>query len=755
MATSGFDGSIKIDTKINSKGFNNGVRGMGAGLGSLLGVLTKIAALIGLAFGGAQVLQFGKSAVDAASQMSNALVGLQSVLSAQGKSFSEAKGFIDSYIADGLIPATNAIAAYKNLATRGFSTTEIEKLMTVMKDSAAFNRQSAFTMGEAVQKATEGLRNENSLLTDSVGIQKNVAKMWETYAKSIGKATTELTMAEKRQAEINGFIEEGKYFMGDAAKVADTYSGKVAGLSAGFLNFKIALGDALIPAINAVLPYITQLVTWLTGLAQTFGQVTAALFGSAQVATGMSASAEATDTAAAAQENLAEATKEAGKAAKGSLAAFDELNVLQQKQDTPAAEVPAAKTAASEIIPADVIPQGILDQVEAFKQKFLELLEPLREPFERLKEKALELGGTIWDGLVWVWENILAPLGTWLIQEAAPVFLDLFASAMGALNEALIAAKPYLLWLWDNFLKPVAEWTGQAFLDALKWIRTKLDELAAWIRVNPDEFMEVFGDALLGLLGPIGSLISYFDDMQAVALDVWEAIKSAYSAYADWFNEHVTHPLENLFTDAWNNIKASASAGWELIKLVWGGIGDWISAYVTNPVKDAFSSALDWVSDKWAMVFDGIPGFVRSAVNAVIGMINGMINAVADGLNSVIGGMNSLQINIPDWVPGFGGQSWGMNLPYVSAPQIPMLATGAVIPANAPFAAILGDQRSGTNIEAPADLIRQIVREEIGSQEISVNFEGSLGELVRILRPVFERENKRIGSNLIVGGTTA
>lgn len=749
----GYDGSIRIDTRVNEKGFNAGIKSMAGGLGSILGILTKIAAAVGLAFGVAQVVQFGSSAVDAASQMSNALVGLQSVLSAQKKSFAEAQSFIDSYIADGLIPATNAIAAYKNLATRGFSTTEIEKLMLVMKDSAAFNRQSAFTMGEAVQKATEGLRNENSLLTDSVGIQNNVAKMWETYAKSIGKATTELTMAEKRQAEINGFTDEAKYFMGDAAKVADTYSGQVAGLSASFLNFKVALGNAIIPAINAVLPYVTQLVTWLTGLAQTFGQVTAALFGSAQVATGMKESAESTDAAAAAQEDLAAATKEAGKAAKGSLAAFDELNVLQQKQDTPGLETPAAaETAATEIIPPEIIPQSILDQVEEFKRRFLELIEPLREPFERLKEKALELGGTVWDGLVWIWENILAPLGEWLIKEAAPVFLDLFTAAINSLNEALIAAKPYLQWLWDNILVPVAEWTGRAFLDALKWIKEKLNELAEWIRTNPDDFMEKFGDALLSLLGPIGTLITYFDDLEQVALDVWEAIKSAYSAYADWFNEHVTHPMEDLFTTAWENIRAGASAGWELIKLIWGEIGNWIEVNVAEPVKSAFSSALDWVHDKWEAVFGAIPGFVKNSVNAVIGFVNGMIAAVADGMNSVIGGLNNLQISIPDWVPGMGGQSWGLNLPYVSAPQIPRLATGAVIPANAPFAAILGDQKSGTNIEAPADLIRQIVREEIGSQEITVRFEGDLSALVRILKPVFDRENRRVGGNLIEGG---
>ena len=46
--------------------------------------------------------------------------------------------------------------------------------------------------------------------------------------------------------------------------------------------------------------------------------------------------------------------------------------------------------------------------------------------------------------------------------------------------------------------------------------------------------------------------------------------------------------------------------------------------------------------------------------------------------------------------------------------QIPRLAQGAVIPPNREFLAVLGDQRHGTNLEAPEDLIRKIVREEAG-----------------------------------------
>lgn len=78
-------------------------------------------------------------------------------------------------------------------------------------------------------------------------------------------------------------------------------------------------------------------------------------------------------------------------------------------------------------------------------------------------------------------------------------------------------------------------------------------------------------------------------------------------------------------------------------------------------------------------------------------------------INGVIKGLN--HVKVPDWVPGIGGA--GINLREFN--KVPYLATGAVIPANKPFQAVLGDQKNGTNLEAPEDLVRQIVREESGT----------------------------------------
>ena len=92
------------------------------------------------------------------------------------------------------------------------------------------------------------------------------------------------------------------------------------------------------------------------------------------------------------------------------------------------------------------------------------------------------------------------------------------------------------------------------------------------------------------------------------------------------------------------------------------------------------------------------------------------------------------------------------NIPEVTAPQIPRLATGAVIPPNAQFLAMLGDQRHGTNIEAPLDTIKQAMSEVLGGGggEMTIPITLTLdGEVI------YQNQKKiqwRRGTSLIMGG---
>lgn len=120
-----------------------------------------------------------------------------------------------------------------------------------------------------------------------------------------------------------------------------------------------------------------------------------------------------------------------------------------------------------------------------------------------------------------------------------------------------------------------------------------------------------------------------------------------------------------------------------------------------------------------------------------------MVNRVISGLNMMIRALNRLHFNIPDWVPSIGGKSFGINISQIGNISIPRLATGAVIPPNAEFMAVLGDQKNGRNLEAPENLIRQIVREEteaIAKRPILVHAEVSGKTLMNI---VAEQENEK------------
>ncbi|WP_161846030.1 hypothetical protein [Pseudoflavonifractor sp. 524-17] len=297
--------------------------------------LTKIAGLVGVAFGAAALINFGKEAIKAASALNDAWMGLESIVTAQGKSFSEAKSFINDYISDGLVPLENAVTAYKNLAARGYSSDQIEKTMVALKDAAAFGRQASYSLGDAVSSATEGLKNENSILVDNAGVTKNVAKMWDDYAKSIGTTANNLTKDQKIQAEVNGILEETRFQTGDAAKLVTTYSGQIALLGFNFQKLKVEVGNALIPIAQAVLPGINAIIAGLTKLAGVFSKVTALLFGKSAnvketggIAASASSASGATDELADSLGGAGDAAKKAGKDMKSVTAPFDEFNIL-------------------------------------------------------------------------------------------------------------------------------------------------------------------------------------------------------------------------------------------------------------------------------------------------------------------------------------------------------------------------------------------------------------------------------------------
>ncbi|MDD2921477.1 MAG: hypothetical protein PHQ36_04255 [Anaerolineales bacterium] len=762
----GYDGTIRIDSSIDSKNFNAGIKRM---ITSVKALALSMGALLGI--GGFFAL--GKASVDTAAEMSNAFIGLKSVMDGQGRSFQQAQGFIQSYIADGLVPLTNATAAYKNLAMRGYSTDQIEKTLIALKDSASFGRQGSLNMGQAIQGATEGLKNENSILVDNAGVTKNVSMMWKDYAASIGTTVGALTKEQKIQAEVLGVTEETRFQMGDASKLAGTYSGQVAALSVSFMNLKAAIGNALIPILAQIIPYIKTAMDYLTVFFNQVGQVVNALFGtSLSIADANSTLADNTNDAADAQGNLADNTKAAGKAARGALAAFDQLNVLQQGADA-GMDTPTAPIVVTPTLDDTPLTQGLTElqqKVLDFKEKMLLVLRPVID---------------LWNALTAVFDSMM--------QALAPVWE----------------------WFWNTVLVPLGQWTGESLLLALKWMTERLYDFSKWIDENQTLFLILLGfftllgvvvvTALLLIFSPLAQFIALvlliagvfavvvaavvafgyalvavfhyastwarekfrdlaewfqvtvidpirnkfsgmWEFLSILAQDAWSVLTYAWGGAQEWFETTVLFPLKNAFFAAWEIIQGYASSAWEGITKTFSSIAMWTDENISKPLKDGFSFALDWIQEKWESVFDSIAELTKGIVNSVIDMLNGLLEGVVSSVNVMIEGANLFGASVPDWV----------SIPTLASPKIPHLASGAVIPPNAQFLAVLGDQRSGRNIEAPEGLIRKIVSEEIGriQADITVNFAGSLAGLVRELKPYIDKENVRVGGSLITSGAT-
>lgn len=208
----------------------------------------------------------------------------------------------------------------------------------------------------------------------------------------------------------------------------------------------------------------------------------------------------------------------------------------------------------------------------------------------------------------------------------------------------------------------------------------------------------------------VGLIIKYWDDIKAFFMKIieWiqnhiEDIKRDWGLLGEFFASLVTNILElfiHTFEDIFNSVKNVLDGIIELVSGVF--TGDWEKAW--NGVKKIFSG-----------IFQTLFSIAKAPLNAIIALLNSLIA----GINICINGLNKIQFDVPDWIPLIGGKKFGFNISPIG--KIPMLAQGAVIPANAPFTAVLGDQKNGKNLELPESLLRKIIKEESGQKDVVLN----------------------------------
>lgn len=615
-----YDGSIRIDTSLNTKGFNSS-------LNKISSSVKKLAATIGITFGVAGLVKFGKEALNLASD-------IQEVQNVVDVAFGDLSYMVENFADTSIEKFGMSELAAKRTASTYMAMSKSMGLYG--KEAAQMAIDAAARTGDIASFYNMKQEEADTLLKsiwtgETESLKRIGVVMTETnlqqYAlqKGINKTISSMNQQEKTMLRYSFVMEQTALAAGDFERTQDSWANQTRILSENFKQLLSILGTGLIQMLTPGLQMLNRLIARLIEFAKKFQYVTAALFGKQTLPQN---SAAAMESAAEAQNDYATATKNAEDAQKGFLSGLDEITTLSDKNDSK--EVDPAIAALTPNSPEGSAMQDAVEvEVTPGMQKVIDF-------FQKLKDK-------------------IAATNKWLKEHKTLVTIlaVVFASVAAAILIVTAAIGIY------NTVTAVATAVQTAF-------GVSLGVAIGWL--------VLIVAAIAAVIAIIALCIIYWDDIKEAGINAWKKIKEWWGIAKTWFKDNVTTPVKNFFSGMWDSITDRAENAWDKIK-----------------------------------------GFAVNSVNGMISAVESFVNFFIKGINLLIGGLNKINVSIPDWVPNIGGNTFGFSISKIPEVTLPRLATGAVIPPNAEFAAILGDQRHGRNLEAPEGLIRQIVREESGT----------------------------------------
>lgn len=853
------DGSLNFDTKIDSKGFDKGVKNINSSVSQLSGKLGTLKTKIAAAFSVAAIVAFGKKAPETAasvnaanSAMSQTFGELEGAASAAIMRVADESGILETRL------KSTATGIYAFAKTSGMDSASalgmMEEALQVAADSAAYYDRSLEDTSETLKSFLKGnYANDAALGLSATEYTRNAAAM-KLYGKSfqnLSEAQKQLTLLQmvKDANDLSGAT-------GQAAREADGWENVIGNLKEAWKQLIAVIGQ---PVLKLAIPVVQS----MTAALQRMTEVANAAWRALQKVFGWE-DADAIQAATKAQQKLTEAVEETADAQKGALAGFDEIQTLSDKSAETATASAGADAALEDLtkvadkdggkIPLEFDTSGIETAVKAIqtavgrikailsslarwaettiKPQFGKLFDAITPALPAIQTKVQEafsglsgIASQAFSGLKTNIEKIFANVGAL----AAPLGNYFTVQLPELISAGITSIGTILLGLFDTFnmifgdileiAQPFAEGFTSTVLPVLTEFGTQaLGTLTLVFGEVKDIFDSVWSEGIAPFFKRIGK---YWNE-------AWESVKTVWEAHGQPIFDGINKAFKNMgdilknvwelfLKPVWDNFMQSIDWLWEQhLKPLWDNILKFVASLVecaTNIYNNAIAPIVKWVqgylypilantiniiSDVAGFFMDIISSIIQActgvteflsgvftldfqraldgleeignsfanagialfegAVNIIIDLINGMINGVVTGINVVINALNSIKFDVPDWVPIWGGKHFGINLSPLTAPQIPKLsiprlATGAVIPPNREFLAVLGDQSQGTNIEAPLETIKQAFREALAEsggsgRQMNVVLQVGRRELARTVVELSREEQQRVGMRI-------
>lgn len=694
-----------------AQGFSSAVQTINNALGS-------VAARLATVFSIAKFVQFSKEGATLATQTE---ASAQRIRSIYGESSDVVGDYIDAN-AKALLMSKNAAAQYAstygNLFSSWASQAKNAELTTrYLEITSVIASKTGRTVEDVQERIRSGLLGNTESIEDlGIFVTTSTIEMTDAFKKMAdGKSWEQLDEYTKQEIRSMAILEQATAKYGNT--VLDTTQTAKSNLAAAWEEFQATWGVFVNEILQPILENLTQILEVATeGLNNLLGRSGKILDDTESTATASNDTADNIKEAAENQEELNDALKQG-------VAAFDDINVLA---DNTAESIEKAGGGRVDNI-TTTAPNGGSGEGDGGDQ------------LQKTKEEIIELMHTVGTALMAIGCVLLATgnIGVGLALIVAGAAIDGFGEASDDKGKSI-----------EDIISRVSRLVAIAGIVAIMLgvILCAVGAIGTGVQLILVGAVAIFGDAALN----------------------WDAIctwvKNAVSAAIDWIKTYGMLVLGILLclTGAgfasgiaiilkWAKDNAEtvplANTILTFVQKIWNAVKDFWDRHIAKVFTGKF-----W-EDLAKKAGNGLISGFEAAVNSVIILFEDMINFVVDGLNVLVSGMSSVAGAVgdlfgADWSIGSIGRA---NLGRLSVPR---LAKGAVIPANREFLAVLGDQKSGTNIETPLATMIEAFKAALDSRQSTVKEEHYYlngDELMSIIYKLAKQGERQQGTNFVEG----
>lgn len=266
------------------------------------------------------------------------------------------------------------------------------------------------------------------------------------------------------------------------------------------------------------------------------------------------------------------------------------------------------------------------------------------------------------DAAIYLWENVLKPFGEFLGTVFVAAWNAVTTAAEWLWQNVLVPFGEFLEWLWQQVFEPIAA----VLADVLAVAFYKVAQIAKSFWEN---VLVPLGNALAEMFGPAVEAVS------AVLSFLWKDVFVPFGDFIMGIFKGIIEDLIKVFEFLWYNVLKP------LAEFIGGAfVGTFDSVFrsigtIIDGLKDIFIGLMNFITGvftgSWEKAWEGVRKIFKGIFESLWGIVKFPFNQIIEGLNTLIGGLNKLSFDVPDWVPGIGGKSFGINIPL-----IPKLETG-------------------------------------------------------------------------------